>query len=252
MAALKVYDLLYAAYRIAGVLRGPMRGLSNSEQLEGIECLNSLFDEWSANRLNIFTMKQQIFNLVAGQQTYTIGIDPTGATTADFNVKRPENLHWANLITQIGSAPYTTRVPMVILGYDQWAAIRVQNTGSSIPQWIYDDYNDPISTLYLWPYPNASAQLELYTWQALDQYTGVTQDVVRLPPAYRKAVEFNLARDISARYPQYPWKPQAEQQAVQSLAFLQAINSPTPILQCDLALLDARKTYFNYLTGDPT
>lgn len=248
--AYTAYDMIYAGFRIAGILRGPRRGLSSSEIADGQDCLNSLLDSWTADRLNIYTIEDSIYNLVVNQQAYTIGIDPTGILTADFSVARPERIRNANIITQT-SAPQATRVPLELLNDDGWANIRVRNTGSSIPQQLYDDYNSPLSTLYLWPFPNAAAQLEIFSWRALTQITDQT-DAISLPPSYRRALEYNLALELSPRWPNFPVHPNTIRFAMEAKAALQAINAPEPVMSCDPALLSVKKSTFNYITGDCT
>ncbi len=247
--AYSAYDMIYAAFRIAGILRGPRRGLSNSEIGDGQDCLNSLLDSWNAERLNVYAIKDEIFNLVVNKQSYTIGIDPAGLLTADFVTDRPERIRNANIITNVGGGPQSTRVPMTLLNDDGWAGIRVRSTGSSIPQQLYDDYDSPLSTLNLWPFPNAAAQLELFSWKQLVQIVNPT-DTISLPPAYRRALEFNLALELAPRWPSFPVHPQTVRSAMEAKASLQAINSPTPVMSCDPALLSAKKSTWNYLIGE--
>ena len=241
-------SIIYSAYRIAGILRAPRRGLSQSEILDGVDCLNSLLDSWSAERLNIFTINAAIYTLTVNQQSYTIGIDPTGVLTANFSAPRPAKIRNANILTQVGGAQ-VTRVPLELLNDDGWASIRVRNTGSSIPQKLYDDYNDPLSTLSFYPFPNAAAQVEIFSWQALQQVASAA-DPFTVPPSYRRAVEYNLALELAPRYPQFPMNQRTIAAAMEAKSALQALNAPEPVMSCDLALLSGKKSTFNYLIGE--
>lgn len=245
---LTAYDLIYAAYRIAGVLRGPRRGLSPSEISEGIDVLNSLLDSWNADNLAIFTVGSAIYNLIVNKQTYTIGKDPSGLTTADFDAPRPARITNANIISQVaGGQP--VRTALELFEVDSWAGIKVQAVGSAIPQKMYNDHGAPFSTLKFYPFPNAAAQLELYSWSALTQVLSQA-DKMNLPPAYRKALEYNLAIDIAPRYPQFPMHQTVFQQAAKAKYDLEGMNSDIPLMSCDPALLSAKKSTFNYLTGE--
>ena len=200
MAAILLSEVIYAAYRLIGVLGRPGRGSSPAEQADGIEALNTLVDAWGIDPLMVYTILPQLFNLTPGLQIYTIGIDPTGMTVANFQVARPVRIHKANILTQLAS-PQVTRIPLEILDVDGWSNLRVQQTPSTIPQYLYDDYDDPLSKLYLYPYPSAAAQLEIYYWKQLSLFATVN-DAVVVPPGYLRALKTNLAVELAPRYPE--------------------------------------------------
>lgn len=241
-------DVIYAAYRLIGALRGPQRVLSSSEMQDGLDALNALVDSWNINPLTIWSNQVQIFNLIVNQQVYTIGKDPTGILTANFDVPRPDKITNANIITQIGGGQ-PVRVPLTKLTTDGWAAIQVQATGSSIPQAYYDDYGYPLSNIYFWPFPNAAAQFEMYSWQTIGQFS-TPGDNFLCPPGYLKAIQFNLAVDLHPRYPQFAMDPSVVEQAMRSLAWVEAHNSVIPVMSCDPALLSRELSNWSYLTGD--
>ena len=247
MAQTSVQEIIYAALRIAGVITAPGRGMSSSELSDGMEVINAMLDEWSADRLNVFCVQVGQYDLVPNQQVYTIGIDPAGLVIADFNAPRPTQIQEANIITQVGGGASPVRVSMALLNTDGWSQIAVQATGSTIPQAIYDDYNAPLSNLYLWPYPTAAAQLELYYWQQLTQFVNPT-DSFAFPPGYRRAIEYNLAVDLANRFPNARMGATAIQIAMASKATIQAKNSPEPVSSCDPALLMGRRSNWNYLS----
>lgn len=245
-----VADIVYAGARIAGILGAPQRGMSGSEISDAISCLNALIDSWEIDPLMIWAEKILQFNLNTNQQVYTIGIDPAGVLpAADFPVDRPDKITHANIITQI-SGGQPVRTPMELLNSDGWSAIQVQATGSSIPQGLYDDYASPYSNLYFWPYPNASAAVEMYVWQRISQFSLVT-DTFQMPSGYRRALEYNLAVDLSTRWRTMPLDPMVLAIAKETRSEIQAHNSPEPVMSCDDALLSAKKSSWNYLTGLP-
>jgi hypothetical protein len=140
------------------------------------------------------------------------------------------------------------RSPLALLNYDGWANIQVINTASQIPQALYDDYAYPLSNLSLWPYPNGPGQLELFVWQNIPQFASASDNFL-CPPGYRRALEFNLAVELHPRYPQFAMDPMVQMIAAQSKADVEAHNSVLPVMSCDPALLSAKKSTFNYLTG---
>lgn len=242
----KVSDILYAAYRLAGVLTAPGRGYSDDELADGINALNSMLESWSIDPLQIYTFNIDSRPLVAGQQTYTIGVDPSGLTTADFSLPRPTKIESANVIVDGG-----IRYPIQLLNDAQWAAIRLQRVGPSWPTKLYNDGAFPFSTLYLWPIPASGYSLELYTWAALPQFSAPT-DIVSLPPGYRRAIEYNLALELAARTPRAQLTPLVQQIATESKAAVLSLNAPSPLMSADPAVFGgtARDSAFNWMTGN--
>ncbi len=241
-------DIIYAAYRICGALRGPQRGLSPSETADGLDALNALVDGWNIDPLTIWANQDLILPLIQNQVTTTIGIDPTGVLTADYNVPRPDKITNANIITQVNSGQ-PVRTPLALLTTDGWANVQVRNTASQIPQALYDDYAYPLSNLSLWPYPNGPGQLELFIWQQIVQFDSANDNFM-CPPGYRRALEFNLAVELHPRYPQFAMDPMVVRIAADSKAEVEAHNSVLPVMSCDPALLSAKKSSWNYLTGN--
>lgn len=250
-----VNDLLYSGFRLAGVLRGPMRGLSSSQQQEGLQVLNSMLGSWSTELLCQFIIHDTVYTLPpnppqpadASGPYWTIGIDPTGAQIATLSAPRPLNITQANIITQVGSSQ-AVRVPLKVVNKDGWNALSVTQVGSSIPQKLYCDYDSPISRLYFYPFPNGAAQLELFTWDGLQLFDDIGTTVL-FPPGYQRALEFGLAVDLSSRYP-FPLQPRVERIAREAKMKLQALNAPAPVMSCDNALLNQKKSNWSYLTGD--
>jgi hypothetical protein len=246
-----ISNLIYRAYRIIGVLGEAGRGYSTSELNDGIDVLNSLLDAWGIDRLKVWTIAAAQYPFTSSKQIWTIGIDPSGNTIADFGVARPTRIEQANIITQIpGGNP--VRTSLELLDDQAWSQIKVQNVASSIPTKLYDDYADPLSSLYLWPYPNAGGQIELYTWQLFSRYSSAT-DLLQVPPGYLRAIEYNLALELAPRFPR---RAKVSELAVETariaLAEVQAHNAPDPIMSCDLGLLSAgrQRSGWSYLIGE--
>ena len=88
---MQVKDLIYAGFRIAGVLANAGRNFleSGSHYQDAFAILNAMLDSWNTERLTVFSIKQHDQNLVPLQQTYTIG--PGG----DWNAPRPSRIERA-------------------------------------------------------------------------------------------------------------------------------------------------------------
>jgi hypothetical protein len=251
--AVLVANVCYRAYRIAGILPIARRGYSPSELLDAIDALNSMLDSWGSDQLNIYAQTISTYTMVVNKQVCTIGVDPTGATVADYVGPRPQFISNANIITQIGS-PQQTRVPMRILNADEWAQVRLQAVGSSIPRKIYCDYASPLANLYFYPFPNSAAQLELYIWTLFAQITSDMQPIT-LPPGYQRAIEYNLAVELWNMFPLQSRLDEARvmrmmREARDTKASIQAHNAPTPKMACDPAITSGRRSTFLWTTGN--
>lgn len=247
--ALTVLDLLKSSARLFGRLAYNAE-LTADEAQGGRRTLNDLIDACNIDPLMIVTYGSAIYNLVVNQQNYTIGKDTVNPLNlADFDAPRPAKITFANIITQI-SGGQPVRTPMELLTDDGWSAIQVQATGSQIPQGLYDDYGaDPFSTLKFWPFPNGPAQVEIYSWTALNRYTTLTDRLV-LAPGYMKFLRYNLAVDWAPEFG-LNVPPVAAAIAAQSRWDIQAHNAPEPVASIDEALLSAKRSNFNYLDGLP-
>src|SRR5437899_10439831 len=60
--------------------------LTAAEQTEYLSVLNSMLDSWRIDKLLVYRILENTFNLVVGFDTYTIG------TGGNFNIERPDRL----------------------------------------------------------------------------------------------------------------------------------------------------------------
>jgi hypothetical protein len=166
---------------------------------------------------------------------------------ADFIAERPTEIQQANILLN-NSSPLV-RVPVQIINVDQWANIRVRAVQPAIPTQLYYDrgFNSAsgYGTLNLWPGPQASYQLELFTWKQLTAFPGLATDI-KFPPAYANAIRKNLAVSIAPMmtlygktniYVQQPLVSLQliQQQANRALSLIRSYNAPTPIVALDPA-----------------
>lgn len=234
-------DLIYAGYRIAGIVARARRNPNAEHQQEGLEIFNRMVGSWNNIQLNIFTEAIQQYNLAANTKSYTIG--PGGV----FNAARPVKIVRANLF--ISSSPTVTRRPMNLLDDAQWLAKRVQDVAGP-PFDLYDDYASPLSTLYFWPVPDRIYPFEILTWSQIPTATAVSNQI-QLPPGYEEAIVFNLAKRMAAQFPeQANMSQEAMKLATSSLSAIQSHNAQSPRARNDAAGLGRRgRGDFNYITG---
>lgn len=240
-------QLFYAALRKAGVTLGPGRTPSASQYEEARTECNRMLGGWNIQKLDIFTTQIQLFAL-GTKKTYTIGKDPVGVLTADFDADRPAKIERANLI--LPASPTLVRLPLHVMNDQEWAQIRVQDLPNTIPVQIYNDGNYPFSTIYFWGQPPGGYQFEMFSWQAIQTFQTLT-DQVLLPSGYEDAIVLNLAVRLGAM----PWpieKPMSAdvvRQAQKAKAAIESRNAPTPRLSTDAPASGKGAGYYNYRLG---
>lgn len=237
-----VSDLIQASLRLIDRLKVG-RTASASELAAGLECLNTLIDSWNADRLFIFEIAQAVFTLVPNQQSYTIG--PSGA---NFTATRPERIERANIVDVTSNPSVPSRYPLDLLDSRGWSEIRVLSISSPLPDNLYFDRAWPNSTLYLYPSPSAANQLELYTWQQMAAFA-TTAAAFSVPPGYWEALRYNLAVRMVPEVLDAKLSEEVAAIAAQSLARIQGMNAPSPVLRADEGMPRPARPSFNYLIG---
>jgi hypothetical protein len=232
-------EILYPALRLAGVLTAAGRGASSSQLADAFASLNRMIDAWTIQRLLIYTIRADRYNLSPSQITYTIG--PGG----NFDATRPVRITAANIVL-LGSTE--TRVPLRLLTDRDWAAKRLQVVPTTVPTELYNDGAFPVSTLFLWGYPTAANDLELFTWSQLTPFGAATDPVV-LAPGYEDAVVYNLAVRLCGQFGTQ-LRGDVAQIARESKGLVKSYNSISPrISSTDIGTGANRGGGFNYLTG---
>lgn len=220
---------------------------------------NRMIDSWLLDELLVFTNLISTYSLVGGTQTYTIG---PNEVSPNFTAARPTRIDYANLI--INTTSPSTKRPIQIITDQQNANIRVPQIPFALPLKLYYDGGfDPtrgFASIFLWPGPLTSYQLELYTWQQLQTFADLTT-VYKFAPGYELAVEKNLAvaiapmMDISAKSyrlerPRPPLLQLVQAQAMEALERIRDYNAPDPILEGDPAFASTGGGSWNYAIGE--
>lgn len=244
--AVSVLDILYRAYRIAAILRGPMRGLSPEEQQEGLIVLNPLIDQWNSERLNIWTIPRTLFNLAPNQQSYSIGTQLPGGPAPNWSLPRPAKIDYASIVLP-GNSPYPLELPMVGLTYVEWQHIPTKQVPSQFPIWFYYDQAFPFGNFFVYPLPQAVNQIALYTGQLMGTYVTVADGVV-LPYGYLKALQFQVALELCMHWGK-PVPPDVRIEAQSSIAKIKSTNSPILDVSCDAAVIAKGGRYNWYFDG---
>jgi len=233
MASITALDLITLAATECNIC-GQNGDLSAPDANLALQHLNYFINSGNADRAVIYTIRIDTVTTVSHQQHYTIGIDPTGSATADFNIERPVSITQANLLLQ--NSPTTVRLGMQLLNDMEWSDIAVQQIYSQ-PRKLYNDGGfapNGFSTLYFWPIPDQVYQVELYSWQSNGQIANLT-DPINYPPGYADYWMYGLACRLFTPFGR-PVNPDTRQQFRDAQARLSSLNAGSPILGTDPAL----------------
>lgn len=233
-----VRDIITRAFRLLGVTAAGEQPAADEAQ-DALDTLNDMIDAWKLERLMVFAILPQRFNLVAGKKSYTMG--PGG----DFDTSRPVRIDKVQLLYTTNQ-PLPITLPIEILNLDQYQAIVVPDTGSTIPLQVYPDEAFPLRTLSFYPVPQLDQQIDIFTWGLIDGFPDINQ-TVSLPPGYARALRSNLALEIAAEYgKQVPATVAA--MALDAKAGIKSNNIQPLYLGCDAALV-TNSSLFNWRTG---
>lgn len=234
-----VRDLIAGSLRLIGVLAQSESPAAQEEQ-DAFNALNDLVASFSTEHLIIPNVVREVFNCVAGTQTYAMG---PGAT---FDTSRPIQIVDALTVVQ-GSNP-EQELPMKIINENEFASIFIKSVESTIPLWLYSDGAFPNTNLNLWPVPQVNSQLVLYSLKPLTSFASVNT-TVSLPPGGNRMLRFNLAIELAPEYGKMELDPKIVAIAEASKANFKRANQKPLYMKTDDALAGPRGT-FNWLTGD--
>jgi len=234
---MKGNDLLSSAARLAGILASGAQ-LDGNMPLEMLTIAQDMVDDWQADGLKIFTVGINTFPLTIGQQVYTLG------TGGNFNITRPAKISRAGMLLTGSNPAQPPEIPISVLDDDGWANIRVKNVTGNYPLNVYPDYAFPLMNLYFYQIPGLACSVVLYSWMPLSTFPDLNTTDVTFPPAYARALKYNLAVAFMAEY-KLPPDPLVLGIAQEALSMLKEVNLPSPILTCDSGLT-GRQGYYDY------
>ena len=248
--SIKVQDvILYRALRLAGVTGGPGRTPSPEQLVDALISLNGLIDSLNLHRGAIYTIQPNRYTLTPPKPSYSIGIDPLGLVTADFNAPRPIYIENARLV--LTSSPVEVYLPLRIATDLEWSSIAVRAIPVTIPQVMYCDYDYPIAQIFFWGYPTEANDLELWTWKDVKEFSSLNDPVI-CPVGYIDMFCYQLAVRLADQF-RTPISPNVISDARRMLSRIKSVNDPNgPMGSADYGTRGWKSGDFNYLTGGPS
>lgn len=178
-------DMIKNSLRNISVL-GIGSSLDATEADDALSLLNDMIASWSAEGNMIYNTTVETFSLVTGTAAYTIG------TGGDFSTDRPMSIT-AAFVTING-----TDYPLTVYGAKQYSEISDKDdTGTPCIIWYDDNY--PLGNIRIYPAPDTTTTLTLYSEKALTGFA--TLDTVYAMPAENKAALIpNLSVWLAPQY----------------------------------------------------
>ncbi len=201
--------------------------ISAADANDALDVLNALLDSMSNDGLAVFNSEETSFNLVPGQQSYTVG--PSGYVTMD----RPLNIKYA--YTRLTSGSNAIDFPCDIKTEADYVSLSLKSQPGPWPKWLFYNSGWPLSTMYVWPVPTQA--LEMYFWSdTLLQTVSLNASSLRLPQGYYNYLQFALAELLCVDYG-LPVPPDLRRLAAKFEAKIKSTNSkPTKTLAVDAAI----------------
>lgn len=213
-------DLISSSMRLLGVLAAAETP-SAAEANDALGVLNDLLDAWALENLMLFRNENDQYNLVASQQSYTIG------TGGNFNNVRPVTIEGA-FVTYNG-----LDFPLRVLNTDQWNSIALKSLAAPLPTALYYVPTMPLGNIYIWPIPTLVLPLTLAVNM---QFTALAlATTLSYPPGYAKALRYALAVELAPEYGLQP-PPAVVAIARETIGNIKAANRQQPVAKFDPAL----------------
>lgn len=242
--AVSALDLITSSMRLAGILAAGETP-DGQDANDALVVLNDYVDELRTQRLSVFITKRNVYALTSGTGTYAIG--GGGA----FDQQRPLWISYAGLIiNNDADSEDQTEIPIEVYSVQQYADIQQKNLSSGLVQCIYYDHNwnEGLGYIYVYPTPSVgNTSLVLYTPQAINEFTSLTQQVT-FPPGYRKMLRYNLACQLAPEFGRQV-DPVIFDTAQKATASVKAANATQPgLMRVDPGIMGQPGTW-NWMTG---
>lgn len=219
-------DLFKAALRKCGGVIAEGETPSPELMEDTRMAFNIMLDSWSAERLLVYTMQDQIFTWPAGYANRTLG--PTG----DLVGLRPVLLDDSSYFRDASAG---LSYPIEIIPIADYNGISEKTATDTYPQYLVLGNEMPNTTIYVYPVPTLALEFHFMSVEELEQVDDLFTDII-FPPGYQQAFIFNLAVimcvELGLEAP-----PTTKKIAISSKRALRALNAPKDILRIPSGLL---------------
>ncbi len=219
-----VLEIIKDSLQDAGIISSS-ESPNPTDAQKAFRLLNRMLAADSTEDLMIYNNVFEVFNLVSGQQTYTIG--PSG----NWNTTRPVDVTAIYMRDTNGND-----LPVNMLSYEQYADIISKPVTATIALSAWYNSGSPLSQITFWPVPTqTSYRAVIWSWKLLTEFTSVSDDIT-LPPGYEDYIESNLAFKCCVAFNR-PVPDGLAGWAAESKGKLKRINVNVPTLSMPSALV---------------
>lgn len=236
-ASRKARDLVRGSLQLISVI-GVAETPTAEDLSDALSSLTGMLETWSTERLTIFRTTREVFPLVSGQKTYTMG--PGG----DFDTDAPVTVQFAGL--QLTTSTPQAELDLRIITVEQNADIVMKDMQSTIPRDLYVENGAPFTSLTFYPVPTFAHEAVIYSQKQLIAVNDANTDLV-LPSGYWEAMKYGLAIELAPLYGKEPSQTVVSQFMKKKAAIKRANFRPV-LMKGDRALM-GRSSLYNIFTG---
>jgi len=193
--------------------------ISPEQGQQGLRFIQRIIGKLSIRRVMLYTITQRPFTLTANLRDYTLG--PTGTLGVGVQT-RPVFVEEVR-VAGVGSLQDS---PLSIVDPVGWAGIRdkgATNSALGLPQLVWPEYTVPNIGLHFWPIPSAAITATLGTWELLQNFVTLFDNIV-LPPGYEGLLQQILAIEWASFF-DMPITQGMSQLAADAILAIQGINT---------------------------
>lgn len=224
-------ELITSSMRLGGILAANETPTADDTQT-AMGVLNDLLEQWNTQRLTVFRVLSDTYNLTANDGVYTIG------SGGDFNGLRPIQIQGG--YTRINGVDF----PLEVIDQAKYNSITYKANGG-IPAFICYNAGFPLGTVQLYPVPSVASTITIeYDMQF--SALASSSDAISYPPGYAKALKYELAIELCAEF-QTPVSPVVLKIAMEAKADIKRMNITMSEASFDVAL--GNSGYVNWRSG---
>ncbi len=180
-------DIITKAMQKAGILT-KSEAPSSDEASDGLDALNDMLSSWSNESMLIHARSTENFSITSGTAAYTIG------PSATFDTTRPVFIADAFVRDSSGTDTYVQ-----IITQETYDTISDKDTQGTPNRLVYNN-GFPQGTITVYPVPSTTYTLFILSEKQLVEFT--LNEVVSLPPGWKRALIYNLCEELRPEYGQ--------------------------------------------------